>query len=255
MGKRTIESEVKLFNRPKMEKPLLIEGLPGIGYVGKLAAEHLIEEFEAEKFGEINSPFFPHHVSIDSGILRPAKNEFYLAELEGKDVIILVGDVQATSSEGHYELANKVLDTAESFDVSRIFTLGGYATGQYSKSQPKVFGVVNHPKLLEEYGSDGLVIREGTGPIIGISGLLLGLGSLRGINGVCLLGETHGMLVDHRSARSVLEALSSMLGFKVDLSKLEEHAKKTESILLRMRKVEKLRKRRKEREEEVSYIG
>lgn len=253
-----LKSKVKIFDRPEMEEPLLIEGLPGIGYVGKLAAEHLVEEFDSEKFGEISSPYFPHHVSIDSeGILRPVKNEFYLVDVGGKDTIILSGDVQATSSEGHYEVANKILDMAEEFDVSRIFTLGGYATGEYTKTRPKVVGVANHSELLEEYDEDDLVVEKGAGPIIGISGLLLGLGSLRGIRGICLLGETHGMLVDHRSARSVLETLSGMLNFEVDLSKLEERAKKTEDLLHRIRKEERLRRmrERREEEEEVSYIG
>ena len=33
---------------PDLEDPILIEGLPGVGHVGKLAAEHLLEEFDAE---------------------------------------------------------------------------------------------------------------------------------------------------------------------------------------------------------------
>jgi len=32
---------------PELDDPVLIEGLPGVGHVGKLAAEHLLEEFAA----------------------------------------------------------------------------------------------------------------------------------------------------------------------------------------------------------------
>ena len=33
--------------------PILIEGLPGIGFVGKLAAEHLVSELKAKKIATI----------------------------------------------------------------------------------------------------------------------------------------------------------------------------------------------------------
>ena len=35
--------------KPKLNNPILIEGLPGIGNVGKLAVEHLIEMTKAKK--------------------------------------------------------------------------------------------------------------------------------------------------------------------------------------------------------------
>jgi hypothetical protein len=39
--------------------PILIEGLPGIGQVGKLAAEYMIHMLDAAKIGEIHSIYFP----------------------------------------------------------------------------------------------------------------------------------------------------------------------------------------------------
>ena len=59
------ESAINIIKEPVLKEPALIEGLPGVGYVGKLAAEHLVEEFRAEKFAEMRSPHFPHHVQID----------------------------------------------------------------------------------------------------------------------------------------------------------------------------------------------
>ena len=38
---------------PKLKNPILIEGLPGIGNVGKLAIEHLIDSVGATKFAEL----------------------------------------------------------------------------------------------------------------------------------------------------------------------------------------------------------
>lgn len=252
------ESTVKFLAKPKLKKPILIEGLPGMGYVGKLAAEHLIAELHAKKFAEMYSPYFPHHIYIEKGgVARPVRNEFYRASLGGKDVIILAGDVQAVSPEGHYGVADKVLDVAEQLGVEQLFTLGGYATGRHHRAKPRIVGAVSHPKLADTYSKYGVVIEEGGGPIIGAAGLLLGLGRLRGMRGICLLGETHGMVVDHRSAQAVLEVLTRILGIKVDMSALERRAKKTERILERVRKEMELRERRERRraDDEAWYIG
>jgi proteasome assembly chaperone (PAC2) family protein len=47
------------FTVEKPENPILIEGLPGIGQVGKLVAEYMIHMLGAEKIGEIHSIYFP----------------------------------------------------------------------------------------------------------------------------------------------------------------------------------------------------
>lgn len=252
------KSVVKMLFKPRFREPVLVEGLPGMGYVGKLAAEHLVEELHAKKFAELYSPYFPHHVAIEpGGILRLVKNDFYHASLDGKDIVILIGDVQAVSPEGHHEVVEKILDVAEELGVKQIFTLGGYATGQYSKTKPKVVAVVSHPELMDTYKKYGAVIEEGGGPIIGASGLLLGRGKLRGLNGLCLLGETHGMVVDHRSAKAVLAVLINILGIKLDMANLERRAKETERMLDRVRKEVEIRERKEKQaaEEEASYIG
>ena len=49
----------KVFAVPKGANPVLICGLPGSGYVGKLAADHLIRSFELKKVAEYNSATFP----------------------------------------------------------------------------------------------------------------------------------------------------------------------------------------------------
>jgi uncharacterized protein (TIGR00162 family) len=252
------DAVVKILSKPKLRNPILIEGLPGMGYVGKLAAEHLVVQLHAKKFVELYSPYFPHHVAIEpDGTLRLLKNYFYHASSDGKDLIIVVGDAQAVSPEGHHKIVGKILDLAEQFGVKQIFTLGGFATGRYSKTKPKVIGVLSQPELIERYVGHGFTVEKGVGPILGASGLLIGMGKSRGMEGVCLLGETHGMMVDHNSAKAVLEVLVGILGIKVDMSNLEQRAKETERIIERIKKEMELRERKEKEatEEEAWYIG
>ena len=44
---------VKKINSPKLKNPILIEGLPGVGNVGKIAVDFLIDKFEATKFDSL----------------------------------------------------------------------------------------------------------------------------------------------------------------------------------------------------------
>ena len=101
--------------------PLFIEGLPGIGQVGKLVAEYMIHMLEAEKIGEIHSLYFPPQVILDEeGLARLARNELFLYHAEGKDLIFRVGDHQSTSGEGHYIRADCYCGIAEDLQVKRI---------------------------------------------------------------------------------------------------------------------------------------
>ena len=250
-------TEVKFLSKPKLKKPILIEGLPGMGYVGKLAVEHLLETLHTRKFAEVMSPHFPHHVVVEEGgILRPLRNELHWTRLNGKDIVIWTGDVQPVSTEGHYEVVGRILDIIDKMGVKQIFTLGGYATGKYSETHPRVIGMGDF-KLLDKVKGHGVSAEKGGGPIIGAAGVLLGLGRLRGISGICLLGETHGMVVDHRAAQAVLDVLAGILKVKFDMSDLEDRAKKTEDIIKRIRREMELReqKAKHQDEEEASYIG
>jgi proteasome assembly chaperone (PAC2) family protein len=49
---------VEITEKPKLNDPILIEGLPGIGFVANIAALHLINEFKATRFAEIVSASF-----------------------------------------------------------------------------------------------------------------------------------------------------------------------------------------------------
>lgn len=231
--------------------PVLIEGLPGIGHVGKLVAEHMIHELAAWKVAEIESIYFPPQVIIrENGTIRLANNELYYAGSGDKRFLFLVGDFQSTSGEGHYLLADTYVSLALELGVRRIYTLGGYGVG-HLVDVPRVLGAVNREDLREEVEAAGAVISpdEPGGGIIGAAGLLLGLGLSRGIEGICLMGETSGYLVDPKSAARVLSVLCTLLGIEVNATTLEERGREMEHMIERLVDTE-----RSMREDELRYI-
>jgi uncharacterized protein (TIGR00162 family) len=226
-----------------LESPIMVEGLPGVGHVGKLVADHLVEELQAEKIIEIYSPHFPPQVMVkEDGTIKQVRNEIYARQ--GKhgepDLLILIGDYQSATNEGHYELTSIFLDIAQSFKVQRIYALGGYGTGQFV-DRPTVMGAATRKELVEEMKQQGVVFHENEpgGGIIGVSGLLLGLGALRGMDAVCLMGVTSGYLVDPKAAQEVLRVLSRSLGLDVGMQALEERAKEMEKIIGKLQEMER----------------
>ncbi len=247
-------ASIAYLKKPRLNEPILIEGLPGVGNVGKLAAEHLIDEIKAKKFAEIYSNDFPPQVLInEDGTIKLVKNELYYWKKKEKQLIILVGDYQALSSAGQYMIAEAVLDIAQKFGTKMIYTLGGYGTGIQTE-KPKVTGAATHPEIVEELKKYGVSFKdEPGGGIIGASGLLLGLGMLRGMKGACLMGETSGYIVDPNSAREVIKVLTELLGIKISFSKLEKKAEEVRRITERIKKMEKAAE--KEEKEDLRYIG
>src|SRR2546422_832246 len=97
---------IRYLDHPKLEDPIFIEGLPGIGNVGKLAAEHLKDELKGVKFAEIFSKYFPPQVLVqDDGQVKLVNNEMhYVKRNNGTDLILLTGDYQGLTPEGQYEM-------------------------------------------------------------------------------------------------------------------------------------------------------
>jgi uncharacterized protein (TIGR00162 family) len=243
----------------ELNEPILIEGLPGIGHVGKLVAEHIIDELGAKKIIEVYSTHFPPQVLVLSdGTVRLVKCEFYAVKYKDLDLLILVGDHQSATNEGHYELTDAYLEIAKQYGVTRIYTLGGYGLGQLVE-KPAVLGAVNNKDLVDEMKGYGVVFKENEpgGGIIGASGLLLGLGGLVGIDAVCLMGETSGYLVDPKSAQAVMSILSTALNLDINMQALEERAKEMEKIAARLREMEQMGLAPGEvaSEEDLRYIG
>lgn len=238
--KETLVTRIK---EVTLKDPILVEGLPGVGHVGKLVADHMVEELDAEKIIEIYSPHFPPQVMVkEDGTIRQVRNEIYAYHgREGEpDLLIIVGDYQSATNEGHYELCGIFLDLAESYHVKRIYALGGYGTGQFV-DKPTVMGAATSIELVTEMKEKGVVFHENEpgGGIIGVSGLLLGLGALRGMDAVCLMGVTSGYLVDPKAATEVLRILCRILGIEVDVHALEERATEMEKIIGKLQEMER----------------
>jgi len=240
-------TNIKSTEKPKLKNPILIEGLPGVGNIGRVAVGYMVGEMKTKMFAQLYSRhFFPFVMLQNDYEIRLLKNEFYYwksAKSGQRDIVFLTGDCQSLSPHGHYEVTEKILDFVEQLGVKEIITIGGLATGELEE-EPKVLGSATDKETMEKYKKFGIDFKaaERVGYIVGAAGLLLGLGKERGMKGICLLGETSGfpIVTDPKSAEGILKILTKLLGIKLDMSKLDKRVKEMEGFI---KKVEDLQKK------------
>ncbi|MEM3536629.1 MAG: proteasome assembly chaperone family protein, partial [Candidatus Bathyarchaeia archaeon] len=241
--------------------PILIEGLPGLGLVGRIATRYLVKQLKAERLAYLYSPHFPYFVLVSKkGSVRLLHGTFYFwKDKKGKnDLMFFTGDSQAQTIEGQYEISNSILDFAKQHNVNLIVTLGGYR--MEAKDKPKVVAAATSPKILNKALKSGAVISPLGSPVVGTAGLILGLARFKKIDALCLLGETRGYLPDPKAAKSVLEVLKALLNIDVDLAGLEEEISKAEKMVTRLQKIEEKRvlqaeETRKKEDKKITYIS
>ncbi|MBI2657438.1 PAC2 family protein [Candidatus Woesearchaeota archaeon] len=252
---------------PKLNNPIFIEGLPGIGNVGKVAVDFLIDELKAKKLYEITSYTFPHSVFVneDNLVELPIVEIFYKQSSGKRDLLLLGGDVQPVDEISSYEFSDKVLDIVEKFSGKEVITLGGIGLAEIPK-KPKVYCTGNTKKIISKY-KNGLVndnLYGVVGPIVGVSGLLLGLASRRKIEAVSFLAETYGhpMYLGIKGAKEILKVLDKNLGLKLDINKLDREIKDIEGEILKkteqlseVTKQAALKRLQKKLGKELDYIG
>lgn len=222
---------IEIYEKPKLRNPVLIEGLPGIGFVANIVALHLIHELKTPCFAEILSASFQDLALItEAGGARSPINELYYHQSKngGRDLIIWHGNTQALTTFGQYELCGHVLDIAQELGCRYLITLGGFKKEEV-KPTPEVYCAATDHETLNE--AIGLGAKIMVGQIFGLAGLTIGLGKIRGFKGFSLLVETLGTYPDANAARSALLALNKFLNMNVDLSRLDLATEKTQKIL------------------------
>jgi proteasome assembly chaperone (PAC2) family protein len=203
----------EIFN-PALENPIFVQGLPGFGNVGRIAAHLLIKFCSAKPFAELYSPSFPDYVSISSkGIAHLPRYEFYFAPMEKNNLVIMTGETQPSFDDivAHYHVCAEIVDFVERLGCHFIVTIGGVPI---TEDKAQVYVAATSPRLATEFMEKGAVIY-GKGRIVGGTGLTLALAKERNLEGVCLLGTTTGFKADRGAGFLVFKFLLKALGKEI----------------------------------------
>jgi len=245
---------IEITEKPKLNDPILVEGLPGIGFVANISALHLINQLKAKRFAQIISASFQDFaVTTEGGGTRSPINELYYVKREdgGRDLIIWYGNTQALTTFGQYELCGKVLDIVQELDCRFVISIGGFKKDQV-QPVPGLYSAATDTETLKEALDLGTKIM--VGHVFGIAGLLIGLARLRNVKGFALLVDTLGMYPDAVATRYALETLGKYLKLDVDLSKLDASAEQTKRILDSFGLIRNLAEEKKKEEQAMRWF-
>jgi len=224
--------------KPTLVNPILIQGLPGLGFVGKIAVDFLIDQLKPKKLADLYSAYIglPDgdmgvRVELDGTFTLP-KYEFYAFTETEPNLIFLTGDIQPVAW-GQYNVTNSILDFSCKQGCNMVLCLGGY--GIQSRHMDLVYAIGDNLKTVEELKQLQGVQLAQSGAVKGAFGVLLGLAKQREVKCFGLLGVTPGTHPDLRAARNVLRVLAKIYKLPIELADIDRKVEEMEGRVKKFR--------------------
>ena len=212
-------AHVKPVREFDLDSPWLVEGLPGAGLVGKIAADHLVEQFDMEYAAGIHCAGLPK-VAVYRGEDSTLRPPVRIYADEERDLLVLQSDIPVSPSSAT-DFAGCITGYVQKHDATPIYISG---LDEDHEGTPEVYGVGagDGTDLVAEAG---IVPPRQGGLVSGPTGALLATAEERRADAVGLVAQTEGQFPDPQAARAVLRGgVVPLTGIDVETQSLVEHA-------------------------------
>jgi uncharacterized protein len=216
----------------ELDSPTFVEGLPGAGLVGKIAADHLVDTFEMTHFGDLHCDGLPR-VAVyrpeRTSVLAPVR----LYADEEHDLVVLQSDVPVSPTSAG-EFVTCLTSWIEEHGASPIFLSG--LPVEEKEGVPELYGIAtgDAESRIEDAGI--VPPREG-GLVSGPTGALLAHANERALDAVGLVVETQAQFPDPEAARVILEGgIEPLTGIDVSTDELVDQAEEIQEARERLAK-------------------
>lgn len=237
---------MELILHQKPNKPIIIEGFPGMGFVGTIAAEYLIEKLDTKPIGQLWSPKIPPIAMVHGEEVRSLLEIRY----SKKHNIILLHAV-AGIKDIEWDLADTIIELAKKVKAKEVISLEGVSPIQEGAEHVAYFHTSEKSKANKLKNAGALPLMSGA--IIGVSGALM-TKAPADLPISFIFGSTHTSLPDSAAAANIIKVLDKYLGLKVDYQPLLKEAERFESGLKELIRKSEEAKKTKEKKE-ISYLG
>ena len=186
-------------------------------------ADYMLRKIKFDKMATVRSSAFPPEVIVRSeGISSLPECAFYL--LRGKhDLVLFAGDTSPMDEQ--YEFAQFILEKAKSMGVRELYSMGArWAENPLTpEAEPQATGFATDPTGVAKLKKHGVrILSEEPAPFF--SSMVVAMAKEYDIRGY-KLSVDHGEPSPHaRSVTKMLEILSEMVDFEVDLEELKARA-------------------------------
>ncbi len=243
-------TKVKKLRDFSIDNKDLIVGLPGMGRVGYVSANHFIRAFKGSLVAEVYSSYFPPQLIVG----KDGISKLFIGQLYdiGK-ALVFTAETQPPSSEGQNEVCDALLNFLMSNgELRSVVAAAAFVVPQVGSIR-KVFVAGNNEGIIKDLVSLGAEpLNEGV--ITGINGAIVGWASYYGVPAAVVLGETWAPIVeldetDYRAAKRVVEVISKYLGIESDTHYMDVAANSVEGRVVTILKRATPEKAKEERRE------
>jgi len=204
------------------KNPIIIGGFPGMGLVGNIVAQYLIDQMDMKACGRVDSRLFPPIAILYGGLV---KGPVRIYESARHGVVVVFSDIPIDPIISR-EVGRAIVGWARPLEPREIISIAGLTT---TADEHKVYGAATTEAGLEKLKNKTEIFEMGT--ITGVPGVMLNECMNYGIEAVCLLGETAGPNPDPRAAIRVVQVMNDIYGFGVDIAPMREQAEQIEQML------------------------
>lgn len=205
----------------ELDEPVLVEGLPGVGLVGKIAADHLVDEFDMRYVASVQCEGLPEVAVYEEGN-RSIRPPVRLYADKQRDLLALQSDVPVSPSAAE-EFAACVTGWLDEQDALGIYLSG---LDEEKEDVPALYGIGSGA------GEETLVDHDIAPPsenglVSGPTGALLAEARLQGLDSVGLVVQANANFPDPEAARVLLtEGVAPIAEISVETEPLVEQADK-----------------------------
>lgn len=201
---------------PSMDEPVLLDGLPGRGLLGKLVVDHVLDEYDMEYYAGVYCDGIPPVAAYranDSTVRPPVQ----VYADPGRDLLAMVGDVPVSPSEAT-GFADCLVDWFDEQSATPIFISGLPRTQEVEAGtrSRELYGLStgDADALLDEAG---IVPPRNAGNVTGPTGALLHSAAETDLDAVGLLAESNSEFPDFEAAWLVAEhGIAPIAGLDLD---------------------------------------
>lgn len=185
-----------------VDQPVMVEGLPGVGLVGKIATDHVVEQLDMRYVASVDCEGIPRvaiYDEADRGIQPPVR--IYVDE--SRDLLALQSDVPISRTAAR-EFATCVTTWLADHDALPLYLSGLPVSDLDPEQIPALFGVATGQAagILDDHEIETPPERGAVG---GPTGALLNRASAHELDALCLVVESDPRFPDPTAARRVIE--------------------------------------------------
>ncbi|MFC7073264.1 proteasome assembly chaperone family protein [Halovenus rubra] len=212
-------AHIEIHNGMEFEEPMLVEGLPGVGLVGKIVADHLVSTLDMTQYATCFCDGLPR-VAVYEADNRQVHQPVRIYGDEEKDLLVLQSDVPV-SPDSAPDFATCLAGWFAEENITPVF-LSGLPEQKDGVPAMYGFGCGDGLTLLDEHDIDQ---PSENGMVSGPTGALLAEVCERDLAAIGLVVQANKQFPDPEAARILLvNAIEPLVDIEVETSKLVEQA-------------------------------